>query len=270
MEANLWWASYFFLGAFVGFIGGLLGIGGGAVIVPVLTVLFVQQNFPDATLLHLALGTSMASIVLTSTASAYAHHQKNSVRWDLVKVLAPSVIIGTFGATFLASKVSAKPLSLFFVIFMLYMSFNMLFGAKKITKDRPMPSKIITLIVGFGIGTISALVAIGGGILSVTFMQAWCNIKIHNAIGTSAAIGFPIALSGALGYLFNGFGNSNLPPYSLGFIYLPAFILINSASIFTAPIGARIAHKLPVATLKKLFAFLILFLCANMLYKLFL
>jgi len=270
MDINLWWLSYFFLGAFVGFIGGLLGIGGGAVIVPVLTTLFIYQGFSDATLVHLALGTSMASIVLTATSSAYAHHKRGSVRWDLVKTLAPGVIIGTFAATFLASQVSAKPLSLFFVIFMLYMSFNMLFANKKEQINRDMPNKIITLIVGFCIGTISALVAIGGGILSVTFMSNWCSIKIHNAIGTSAAIGFPIALAGALGYLFNGLGSSNLPAYSLGFIYLPAFILINSASVFTAPIGAKVAHKLPVASLKKLFACLILILCANMLYKLFL
>jgi len=133
-----------------------------------------------------------------------------------------------------------------------------------------MPNKIITFVVSLGIGIISALVAIGGGILSVTFMSNWCRIKIHNAIGTSAAIGFPIALSGALGYLFNGFNHPELPPYSLGFIYLPAFLLINCASIFTAPIGAKVAHKLPVVILKKLFAGLILVLCANMLYKLFL
>jgi len=266
MDINLWWLGYFLLGAFIGFIGGLLGIGGGAVIVPVLTILFVAQNFSDTTLLHLALGTSMASIVLTSASSAYAHHKRQSVRWDLVKILAPGVIIGTFSGAFLAANVSAKPLSLFFVIFMSYMAYNMLFNNNKNQINRNMPNKIITSIVGFVIGGISALVAIGGGILSVTFMSNWCSIKIHNAIGTSAAIGFPIAAAGALGYLFNGFGSADLPEYSLGFIYLPAFILINCASVFTAPIGAKVAHKLPVAILKKLFACLILLLCCNMLY----
>lgn len=266
MDFNLWWLAYLALGAFAGFFAGLLGVGGGGVMVPVLTSLFIAQGFPKDVAVHLALGTSMAAIVVTSISSLRAHHQHGAVRWDIVKAVAPGVLVGTFLATFLASRVSAVPLAVFFACFMTYVAVQMLINVKS-KPSRQLPGPLGLTAVGGGIGGISALVAIGGGSLSVPFMT-WCNVPMHHAIGTSAAIGLPIALAGAVGYLVNGWGAGGLPPYSIGFVYVPALVLM-AVSVLTAPLGARLAHRLPVATLKKIFAGVLLLLCAKMLHSLF-
>ncbi len=267
MQIDLWWLSYLALGAFVGFFAGLLGVGGGSIIVPILTTLFVAQNFPMETALHLALGTSLASIVLTSISSMRTHNKLGAVRWDVVRMITPGILVGTFGGSFLASRIASGPLAILFACFMLYVSFSMLTNVKP-KPSRGLPGPLGMSIAGLGIGGFSSLVAIGGGSLSVPFMT-WCNVKVHQAIGTSAAIGLPIALAGTLGYLINGWGSPDMPAYSLGFIYLPALVLISGVSIFVAPFGARLAHRLPVGTLKKIFAFVLLFLCAKMLHTLF-
>ncbi len=262
-----WWLSYLFLGAFVGFFAGLLGVGGGGIMVPVLTTLFVMQGFPLDKVVHLALGTSMAAIVLTSVSSLRAHHRHDAVRWDIVRSITPGILIGTFGATFIASRVASEPLAIFFACFMAYVSLQMLLNIKP-KPSRNLPGKTGMTATGLGIGGISALVAIGGGSLSVPFMT-WCNVSIHKAIGTSAAIGLPIALAGTLGYLLNGWGAQGMPTLSFGFIYLPALLLLSVTSVFMAPLGARLAHRLPVATLKKIFAGLLIALCAKMLHAIF-
>lgn len=262
-----WWFSYLFLGAFVGFFAGLLGVGGGGIMVPVLTTLFVMQGFPMDKVVHLALGTSMAAIVLTSFASLRAHHRHGAVRWDIVRTITPGILVGTFGATFIASRVPSEPLAVFFACFMAYVSVQMLLNVKP-KPSRDLPGPVGMTAVGSGIGGVSALVAIGGGSLSVPFMT-WCNVKVHNAIGTSAAIGLPIAVAGTVGYLVNGWSAEGMPDFSFGFVYLPAFVLLSVASVYTAPLGARLAHKLPVATLKKVFAGLLVALCLKMLHTVF-
>ncbi|HRQ56214.1 MAG TPA: sulfite exporter TauE/SafE family protein [Azoarcus taiwanensis] len=262
-----WWFSYLFLGAFVGFFAGLLGVGGGGIMVPVLTTLFVMQGFPMDKVVHLALGTSMAAIVLTSFASLRAHHRHGAVRWDIVRTITPGILVGTFGATFIASRVPSEPLAVFFACFMAYVSVQMLLNVKP-KPSRDLPGPVGMTAVGSGIGGVSALVAIGGGSLSVPFMT-WCNVKVHNAIGTSAAIGLPIAIAGTVGYLVNGWSAEGMPDFSFGFVYLPAFVLLSVASVYTAPLGARLAHKLPVATLKKVFAGLLVALCLKMLHTVF-
>lgn len=267
MTFDVWWATYLVLGAFVGFFAGLLGVGGGAIMVPVLTTLFITQGFPADKVVHLALGTSMAAIVLTSASSLRAHHRHGAVRWDIVRPITPGILLGTFGATFIASRVASEPLAIFFACFMAYVALQMLANIKpKPTRELPGPMGMSA--VGAGIGGVSALVAIGGGSLSVPFMT-WCNVKVHHAIGTSAAIGLPIALSGTLGYLVNGWGSDGMPALSLGFIYLPALVLVSVVSMYTAPLGARLAHRLPVPTLKRIFAIVLLLLCAKMLHTLF-
>lgn len=267
MTFDVWWSTYLVLGAFVGFFAGLLGVGGGAIMVPVLTTLFISQGFPADKVVHLALGTSMAAIVLTSASSLRAHHRHGAVRWDIVRPITPGILLGTFGATFIASRVASEPLAIFFACFMAYVALQMLANIKpKPTRDLPGPVGMSA--VGAGIGGVSALVAIGGGSLSVPFMT-WCNVKVHHAIGTSAAIGLPIALSGTLGYLVNGWGSEGMPAFSLGFIYLPALVLVSVVSMYTAPLGARLAHRLPVPTLKRIFAIVLLLLCAKMLHTLF-
>lgn len=267
MDFDIWWLSYPLLGAFVGFFAGLLGVGGGGIMVPVLTSLFVAQGFGSGAVVHLALGTSMAAIVLTSLSSLRAHHNHGAVRWEIVRFITPGILIGTFGATFIASRVASRPLAVFFVIFMSYVALQMLINVKP-KPSRELPGPIGLSGVGVGIGGVSALVAIGGGSLSVPFMT-WCNVKVHHAIGTSAAIGLPIALAGTLGYLVNGWGDASMPRYSLGFIYLPALALVGAVSIVTAPLGAKLAHRLPVATLKKIFAGVLMALCAKMLHSLY-
>ena len=262
-----WLAAYLLLGAFVGFFAGLLGVGGGGIMVPLLTTMFAAQGFPREHMVHLALGTSMAAIVMTSIASLRAHHAHGAVRWDIVKGITPGVLLGTFGGTFIASAVPNRPLAIFFACFMAYVSIQMILNVKP-KPSRELPGAVGMAGVGAGIGIVSALVAIGGGSLSVPFMT-WCNVRMQNAIGTSAAIGLPIALAGAAGYLVNGWGSAGLPEWSFGYVYLPALVSISVVSVLTAPFGARLAHRLPVAVLKKIFAGVLMLLSAKMLHTVF-
>lgn len=262
-----WLLAYLALGAFVGFFAGLLGVGGGGIMVPVLTTMFAAQGFPREHLVHVALGTSMAAIVITSISSLRAHHAHGAVRWDIVGGITPGVLVGTFAGTFVASRVASVPLAIFFGCFMAYVAMQMILNVKP-KPSRELPGKVGLAAVGGGIGVVSALVAIGGGSLSVPFMT-WCNVKMQNAIGTSAAIGLPIALAGAAGYLVNGWGSDGLPAWSVGYVYLPALVMVSLVSVFTAPLGARLAHRLPVATLKKIFAGVLVVLSAKMLHTVF-
>ena len=247
---------------------GLLGIGGGGIMVPVLTTLFVMQGFGgEQHVVHMALSTSMASIIITSISSLRAHHSHGAVLWPVVKTITPGILAGTFGAAFIASMASSKALAIFFVCFMTYVAVQMILNVKP-KPHRELPGPVGMTAAGLGIGGISALVAIGGATVSVPFMT-WCNVRIQNAIGTASAIGFPIAISGTIGYLVSGIGAENMPPLTLGYIYLPAVILISSISYFTAPMGARLTHSLPVSTIKKVFAGLIVFLCVRMLLSVF-
>lgn len=261
-----WLAAYALLGAGVGFLAGLLGVGGGAVMVPVLTSLFAAQGFPREHLMHMALGTSMAAIVVTSISSLRAHHRHGAVRWEIVRAIAPGILLGTLGGTFLSSHVSNVPLAIFFVLFTAVIAYRMLRDVPP-QPTRGLPGALGLLAVGLGIGFVSALVAIGGGSLSVPFMTR-CNVLMRVAVGTSAAIGLPISLAGALGYLFNGWDVSGLPPQSLGFVYWPALLSIGAVSVLTAPLGARLAHRMPVDALKRVFAGLLLVLSAKMLHTL--
>lgn len=258
-----WLLAYTGLGAVIGLLAGLFGIGGGGVMVPVLTMLFVAQGFPSEHLVHMALATSMAAIVPTALASLRAHHSHGAVLWPVVVRMTPGILLGTFGATFLASLIPAKPLAIFFSVFMSFVALQ-LFLDRKPQPARQLPGTAGLTLAGTGIGGISALVAIGGGSLTVPFL-AWCNVAIPVAIGTSAAAGLPVALAGALGYLVNGWSSEGLPPLTLGFIYWPAVLGIASLSLLTAPLGARLAHRLPVKLLKKLFGILSLLLALQML-----
>lgn len=263
---EFWWA-YLALGAFAGFFAGLLGVGGGAIMVPILTSIFLAEGFPKSEVVHLALGTSMAAIIFTSISSLRAHHAHGAVLWKVVRGMTPGILFGTFGATFVAALLPTRPLTIFFACFISYVAVQMLLNIKP-KPHRDLPGALGLGAVGLGIGGVSALVAIGGGSLSVPFM-AWCNVKAHNAIGTSAALGLPIAVAGALGYLVNGWGHPGLPPLTAGFIYLPALVLVTVVSTLVAPFGARLAHRLPVATLKRVFAGVLVALVVKMLWGVF-
>lgn len=262
----IWFLAYLALGAVAGFFAGLLGVGGGAIMVPVLALLFAAQGFAGNHVMHLALGTSMAAIMFTSLSSLRAHHRHGAVRWPIVKCIAPGILLGTFAGAQLASALPTRPLAIFFTAFMSYVAFQ-LFANIKPKPTRQLPGTLGMFVVGSFIGAVSALAAIGGGTMSVPFML-WCNVKMHEAIGTSAAIGFPIALAGTAGYLLGGWQVHDLPLASLGYVYLPALAACVAMSMLTAPLGAKAAHRLPVGTLKKIFATVILLLLAKMLHGL--
>lgn len=263
----LFWLGYLALGAFAGLLAGLLGVGGGLVIVPILTFLFTAQHLPHEYIAHLAIGTSLATIIFTSVSSMRAHHGRAAVEWGLFRRIAPGILTGTLAGSWVAARLSTGFLKGFFVAFIYYVALQMILDIKP-KSHRQLPGNFGMFGTGNVIGGVSSLVGIGGGTMSVPFML-WCNIPFHSAIGTSAAIGLPIALSGAAGYLLNGLMVKGLPPYSLGFLYLPALIGISVASVMTAPLGARLAHNLPVRKLKRGFALLLLVLGTKMLISLF-
>jgi uncharacterized membrane protein YfcA len=262
----IWIAAYLALGASAGFLAGLLGVGGGAVMVPVLVMLFSAQGYPEQHVLHLALGTSLATIIFTSLSSLRAHHRRGAVLWPIVRNITPGIVLGTWVGAAVVARLSTRPLALFFALFISIVALQMLIDMRP-RATRQMPGRWGMWIAGGVIGTVSALVAIGGGSLSVPFMT-WCNIKIHQAIGTSAAIGFPIALAGSLGYLVAGTQAVSLPAGTAGFIDLRALFPLAAASTLIAPWGARVAHRLPVQTLKKIFALLLILLATKMFFSL--
>ncbi|MDD2900000.1 MAG: sulfite exporter TauE/SafE family protein [Desulfuromonadaceae bacterium] len=259
------WFMYIALGAFAGVLAGLLGVGGGLVIVPVLTFIFTSQHLPEGHILHLALGTSLASIMFTSVSSLRAHHLRGAVDWQVVRRISFGIMAGTFGGSWVAAQLSTRFLKGFFVIFLYTVAVQMLLNIRP-KPHRQLPGRAALFGAGGLIGGVSSLVGIGGGSMSVPFL-VWSNVAIHRAIGTSAAIGFPIALAGAVGYVINGLKVS-LPPYSLGFVYLPALAGVAAVSVVTAPLGAKLAHSLPIDKLKKTFALLLLVMGTKMMLSL--
>ncbi len=263
--------TFLALGAFVGLAAGLLGIGGGGVMVPMLTAIFLSQNVPADQVVHLALGTSMACIMVTSLSSLRAHHANGAVVWPLVKLMVLGVVLGTFSATFIASMISSKALAIFFACFMGYVAIQMFSNSKSgqhiSSATHHSINRIELVLASIGIGSISAIVSIGGGSITVPYLT-WRKVDIKKAIGTSAAIGFPLSIAGSIGYLLSGWSHAAAIPFTYGFINLPAVLVISITSFFTAPIGANLTQKLPVGMLKKIFALLLATLSLKMLWNL--
>lgn len=257
------------LGAVTGLLAGLFGVGGGAIMVPVLTWLFYRFDFSEQWVVHLALGTSMAAIIPTAIASLRAHHRRDGVHWYAVQCLAPGIIFGSFAATFLASRLPPEPLSLFFFLFMSFVAWRLIStggsaSVKYESQPERLPSSPVMSLVGSGIGAISALAAIGGGTLTVPFLVSR-GVALKRAIGSSAAVGLPIAMAGTIGYLWNGYQQPDLPTGTTGFVYWPGVLGIAVTSLLTAPLGASLAHRLPVTVLRRLFGLLVLLLALQML-----
>jgi uncharacterized membrane protein YfcA len=257
--------AFLVLGSAVGFAAGLLGIGGGMLLVPFMTALLTVKGFPKELIIHVAIATSLATIMFTSVSSVVAHHRRGAVRWDIVKLLAPGILIGSWIGPWIGQQMHSSSLALFFAAFVTLSATQMLFD-KKPAGARGLPGKLGTFGAGGVIGMLAGLVGAGGGFVSVPFMT-WCQVKIHNAVATSAALGFPIALAGTLSNIYFGLSLPNLPSGSLGYIYLPALLVISMASVVTAPLGAKAAHALPVKTLKKIFAVMLFALAGYMFYK---
>lgn len=252
-------AGYLLLGLLAGFVAGLLGVGGGLIIVPILVWLFEAQGITQHAM-HLALGTSLASILFTSISSLRAHHVRGAVDWRTFKRITPGIVAGTFLGAALAARLSPLPLKIFFVAFLFYAAVQMWWNFKP-AAHRQLPANLGMFGAGGIIGAVSSWVGIGGGTLSVPF-QLWCNVPLHRAIGTSAAIGLPIAATGTLGYALSGSGA--VIPGTLGYVHLTALACIALTSISTAPLGARTAHALPVGQLKRVFALLLFALALRM------
>jgi len=260
-----WYVGYLVLGAIAGFLAGMFGVGGGLVLVPVLIFLFDSQLFPAEHVMLLALGTSMAAILFTSLASLREHHRHRAVNWRVVRNITPGILIGTGIGASLAASIPTRGLAIFFALFVYFVAVQILIDIRP-HAARQLPGAAGMTLAGTFTGCLSSMVSIGGGSIVVPFL-VWCNVPLRNAIGTSAAIGFPVAIGGTVGYVFTGSSISGLPAHSVGFIYLPALLWISLASIITAPLGAKATHSLKTGMLRKLFALLLLVLATKLLFK---
>jgi len=251
---------YLLAGALAGLLGGLLGVGGGLVIVPALVFSFHAQQFAPEVLTHMAIGTSLATIILTSISSIKAHHEHGAVRWELVKDIAPGIVLGTLTGAAFAHLLQGRTLQLAIGVFAILMGLQMWAGWKPATKNtttKVLPGRTGLITGGGLIGTASAIFGIGGGSLTVPWLSHY-GVRMQEAVATSSACGLAIALSGTAGFILTGWHAAHLPAYSLGYVYLPAFVGISVTSMLFARVGAKLAHRLPAATLKKTFALLLI------------
>ena len=248
------------LGLVTGFLAGLLGIGGGMLMVPFLTFILTSKGFPAAYIVKMAVATSLATICFTSLSSVRAHHKKGAVLWPVAMTLAPGILVGSLLGAQLAVALPGKILSILFAIFVTF-SATQMFLNRKPKPTRVLPQTLGMFSVGGLIGAMSSMVGAGGAFISVPFMT-WSNVSIHNAVATSSALGFPIALAGTLGYVWAGWNLPDMPAGAFGYLYLPGVIIISIASMSTAPWGARTAHRIDIAPLKKVFASVLYVLAA--------
>jgi len=252
------------MGAVAGTLAGLLGIGGGIIIVPVLALVFKSQGIHSDVLMHVSIGTSLATIVVTSISSIRAHQKHRAILWPVFKKITPGIICGGLLGAMLAKMIAGDYLRIMFGLFMLMVAAQMIFG-NTTSPHRQLPRVPGMIFFGALIGTISSLMGVGGGSMSVPFLT-WCNITIRNAIATSAAIGLPIAIAGVAGFIITGWGVANRPQWSLGFVNFPAFFSIVVASTLFAPLGAKISHRISPHRLKLFFGYFLLLLSAKILY----
>lgn len=246
-----------------GLLAGLLGVGGGLIIVPVLAALFIQQGIASDIIMHLALGTSLASIVFTSLSSIRAHQQRGAILWPQFRQLTPGILLGAAVGGWLAGMMTTAWLKPLFAVFELGVALHLLLSIET-HAHRALPGTIKMTAAGSTIGVVSSLVGIGGGTLTVPLL-IWHSVALRQAIATSAACGLPIALAGSISYIVIGWQHALLPEHSLGYVHLPALLGIATSSILFAPLGAKLAHNLPVAILKKIFGGFLLLLAVKLL-----
>ena len=245
---------YLAIGAIAGFAAGLFGVGGGLIIVPILYVVFTQMGYDPAVIMHMALGTSLATIMVTSFSSVTAHHKKGAVMWPVFKNLAPGLVIGSFMGAGVADLMSGGYLQLIIGAFALWVAVKMFKGANvKVDESRQLPSTAKQMLAGGGIGVASAIFGIGGGSLTVPYLNKH-GVVMQKAVATSAACGLPIAIAGAIGFMVFGANSSVEIKNAIGYVHIYAFIGISVMSFITAKLGAKVAHQLPPAMLKKCFA----------------
>ncbi|OBS09652.1 sulfite exporter TauE/SafE family protein [Acidihalobacter prosperus] len=252
------------LGVVAGLLAGMLGVGGGIVVVPVLLAAFAYLKVAPEMITHLAIGTSLATIVFTSLSAVRAQQRKKAIDWQLVRALAPAVVVGSFISGYVAGWIPGHWLRLTFGVFLILASIQLLLNWRPPGR-RGLPAGPGLWAVGVAIGTVSALVGIGGGTLTVPFLS-WCNVEMKRAVAASSALGFVLALFGAAGFVISGFGDPMLPSWSLGYVSLPALIGIMATAVLFAPLGVQLSHRLPVAVLKRIFGMLLLAVAVQILF----
>jgi uncharacterized protein len=258
------YALFCLIGVVVGVLSGLLGIGGGIVLVPMLHAILVAKGFAADVAFHMALATSMACIVFTSLSSIAAHHKNQNIVWPYVWAMVPMAFVGSLLATLVAIHLNALYLTLFFAAFTFYAATQLFIDRKP--SQHKIPGKVEISLVALLIGVISALVSIGGGTLTVPYL-AMRNVSVKQAIGTSAVLGFPIALASTVSYLQDAIRQSAHAPDSFGLLYLPAIMLIAPFSVLCAPAGVALTRRLPVKVLKRIFAVFLMAVSLNLLWS---
>jgi uncharacterized protein len=252
------------LGMAAGLLAGLFGIGGGLIMVPVLVLLFSAQGFPEHLVMIMSIATSLATIIFTSISSLLMHHRLGAVLWPKVFRLAPGIMIGAGIGAVIADQIEADLLRLIFIVYLLYV------GTQMAMQTKPKPGRsqspgLLDFVVAVVIGLMSSLVGIGGGTLTVPFLVHF-QTPMRNAVAVSSACGLPIAIAGTVSYAILGRHVLHLPEWSLGYVYLPAFLGILLSSIVTAPIGAKLANRLPAQHLKRYFALLIYVMAVKLMW----
>lgn len=249
------WLAYLGIGVLVGFAAGLLGIGGGVVMVPFLVLVFRAHGVSDQHVMHVAIGTALAAMVFTSLSSMRAHDAHGAVDWKIARSIAPGMLAGSFLAALIAGFIPTRPLAVGFTVLVFYAATQILLDLRP-PGSRELPGAMGLFGAGAAIGAVSSLLAAGGAFLTIPFL-AWCKVPLRRAIGTAAANGLPIAVAGTAAYILNGLRAEPVPQPSLGYVYLPALALVVTTSMLTAPLGARLAHRLPVKRLRTIFALML-------------
>lgn len=258
---------YLLIGAIAGFAAGLFGVGGGLIIVPILYIVFTQMNYDPNVIMHIAVGTSLATIIVTSISSVTAHHKKGAVLWSVFRNLAPGLVVGSFLGAGIADLMSGQHLQLVIGVFAVWMAYKMFKGVHAVVDpNRHLPSAALQLAAGGGIGVASAIFGIGGGSLTVPYLNRH-GVVMQKAVATSAACGLPIAVAGALGFMWFGAKEQIDVPNTIGYVHVYAFLGISVMSFITAKFGAKVAHLLSPAMLKKCFAGLLVVVGCYFIYK---
>lgn len=256
---------YLLCGAGIGFLAGLFGIGGGILVIPVLLTLFSLQHMPEPVAMHMAIGTSLATIIIASASSVFAYYRKGDILFPLVKQCAPGSIIGSMLGVFIANHIHSIYLERVFSVILLFVAFHLFFRTEPLdTSTLPTPNGKMLFFAAIVFGILGGMLGIGGGIFIIPFFQ-WCGFSIRHSIATAAACILPVAIVGTLGYMIFGTQLNGLPPFSTGYIYWPAFLGISLTSVFTARLGVRVSHTISTTLLKKLFALFLIIIALKML-----
>ncbi|QEY24315.1 sulfite exporter TauE/SafE family protein [Neisseria animalis] len=253
------------VGALSGLTAGLFGVGGGLVLVPAMLWIFQLQGWEGAHSQHVAIGTAFAVMVCTTLSGVWAQHKRQAVDWKTVGLMVPGMVCGTLAGSMVAKYLPNDVLQVFFIVFAVAMAVKVLADVKP-KPSRSLPNKAALAGIGGVFGMVSSWVGIGGGSLSVPFLL-YCNVPVHRAVGTSSGLAWPIALAGALGYLVAGWYVEGLPDGTLGFWYLPAVAILGATTVLFAPVGVKLAHRLPDKRLKQAFGCLLLFIALRMLWR---